>query len=85
MTFDKLDELNYIKDVIQKTTEDIGNLEEYGNYDTLQVIGRIDGEGLDQSDVLLTIDGNYYPGLIDIIIKYVSDKRKEAIKDFEEA
>lgn len=84
MTFDKLNELNAIKDAIHKMTEDIDNLDEFGNYHTIQIIGRIDGERLDQSDVLLTIDGNYYPGLIEIIRKYIVDKRKEAIKDFEE-
>lgn len=85
MTFDKLNELNAIKDVIQTMTEDIDNLDEFGNYHTIQIIGRIDGEALNQADVLLTINGDYYPGLIEIIRKYVADKRKEAIKDFEEA
>lgn len=85
MTFDKLNELNAIKDAIQKMTEGIDNLDGFGNYHTIQIIGRIDGERLDQSDVLLTIDGDYYPGLIEIIRKYIIDKRNEAIKDFEEA
>lgn len=85
MTFDKLNELNAMKDAIQKMTEDIDNLDEFGNYHTIQIIGRIDGERLDQADVLLTIDGDYYPGLIEIIRKYIVDKRKEALKNFEEA
>lgn len=85
MTFDKLNELNAIKDAIQKMTEDLDNLDESGNYNTIQIIGRINGEKLDQADVLLTIDGDYYPGLIEIIRKFVVNKRKEAIKDFEEA
>ena len=85
MTFDKLNELNAIKDAIQNMTEDIDNLDEFGNYHTIQIIGRINGEGLNQADVLLTIDGDYYPGLMEIIRKYVAQKRQEAIKDFEEA
>lgn len=85
MTFDKLNELNAMKDVIQQITDDIDNLDGFGNYHTIQIIGRIDGERLDQAEVLLTIDGDYYPGLIEIIRKYIVDKRKEVIKDFEEA
>lgn len=85
MTFDKLNELNAMKDVIQNMTEDIDNLDESGNYNTIQIIGRIDGESLDQADVLLTIDGDYYPGLIEVIRKFVVNKRKKVIKDFEEA
>ena len=85
MTFDKLNELNAMKDVIQQMTDDIDNLDEFGNYHTIQIIGRIDGERLGDAEVLLTIDGDYYPGLIEIIRKYIVDKRKEVIKDFEEA
>lgn len=85
MTFDKLNELNAIKDAIQNMTEDIDNLDEFGNYHTIQIIGRINGESLDQADVLLTVDGDYYPGLIEIIRKFIVNKREEAIKDFEEA
>ena len=83
MTFDKLNELNAIKDAIQKMTEDIDNLEEFGNYNTIQIIGRIDGEGLDQADVLLDLSD--YPELNEIIRDFVAKKRQEAIKDFEEA
>lgn len=43
MTFDKLNELNAMKDVIQNMTEDIDNLDEFGNYHTIQIIGRING------------------------------------------
>ena len=85
MTFDKLNELNAMKDTIRQMTDDVDNLDEFVNYHTIQIIGRIDGERLDQAEVLLTIDGDYYPGLIEIIRKYIVDKRKEAIKDFEEA
>lgn len=85
MTFDKLNELNAMKDVIQNMTEDIDNLDESGNYNTIQIIGHIDGESLDRADVLLTIDGDYYPGLIKVIRKFVVNKRKKVIKDFEEA
>lgn len=84
MTFDKLNELNAMKDVIQNMTEDIDNLDEFGNYHTIQIIGRINGESLDQADVLLTIDSDYYPGLIEIIRKFIVNKREEVIKDFEE-
>lgn len=85
MTFDKLNELNAIKDTIQKMTEDIDKLDTFADYHTIQIIGRGNGEFLDRADVLLDIDGDYYPGLIEIIRKYIIDKRKEAIKDFEEA
>ena len=85
MTFDKLNELNAMRDTIQQMTLDIDNLDEFGNYHTIQIIGRIDGERLEFAEVLLTIDGDYYPGLIEIIRKYIVDKRNEVIKDFEEA
>lgn len=85
MTFDKLNELNAMKDTIRQMTDDVDNLDEFVNYHTIQIIGRINGERLDQAEVLLTIDGDYYPGLIEIIRKYIVDKRKEVIKDFEEA
>lgn len=85
MTFDKLNELNAMKDAIQKITEDLYRVDDFDNYHRIQIIGRIDGEKLDQADVLLDIDGDYYPGLIEIIRKYIVDKREEAIKDFEEA
>lgn len=85
MTFDKLNELNNMKDVIQQMTDDIDNLDEFVNYHTIQIIGRINGERLSEAEVLLTIDGDYYPGLIEIIRKYIVDKRKETIKNFEEA
>lgn len=84
MTFDKLNELNAMKDTIRQMTDDVDNLDEFVNYHTIQIIGRINGERLDQAEVLLTIDGDYYPGLIEIIRKYIVDKRKEVIKDFEE-
>lgn len=85
MTFDKLNELNAMKDTIRQMTDDVDNLDEFVNYHTIQIIGRINGERLDQAEVLLTIDGDYYPGLIEVIRKYIVDKRKEVIKDFEEA
>lgn len=85
MTFDKLNELNAIKDAIQKMTEDIDGLDAFANYPVIQIIGRNDGETLGRADVLLTIDGDYYPGLVEIIRKYVVQKRKEVIKKFEEA
>lgn len=85
MTFDKLNELNAIKDAIQKMTEDIDNLDRFADYDTIQIIGRAHGELLDQADVLLDVDGDYYPGLIEIIRKFIVNKREEVIKDFEEA
>lgn len=85
MTFDRLNELNAMKDTIRQMTDDVDNLDESGNYHTIQIIGRINGERLDQAEVLLTIDGDYYPGLIEVIRKYIVNKRKEVIKDFEEA
>lgn len=85
MTFDKLNELNAIKDAIQKMTEDIDNLDKSADYHRIQIIGRANGEFLDQADVLLDIDGDYYPGLIEIIKEYVAQERQKAIKDFEEA
>lgn len=85
MTFDKLNELNTMNDAIQKMTEDIDNLDKSADYHRIQIIGRANGEFLNQADILLDIDGDYYPGLIEIIRKYIVDKREEAIKDFEEA
>lgn len=82
MTFDKLNELNAMKDVIQNMTGDIDNLDEFGNYHTIQIIGRIYGR---EAEVSLTIDGDYYPDLIKVIRKYIVDKRKEVINAFEEA
>ena len=83
MTFDKLNELNAIKDAIQKTTEDLYRVDDFDNYHRVQIIGRIDGEKLDQADVLL--DLNDYPELMKIIKEYVAQERLIAIKDFEEA
>ena len=83
MTFDKLNELNAIKDVIQKTTEDINRIDDFDNYHRLEIIGRVHGETLDQADVLLDLSD--YPELLKNIKKYVARKRQEAIKDFEEA
>ena len=83
MTFDKLNELNAIKDRIQKITEDLYKVDDFDNYHRIQIIGRIDGEKLDQADVLL--DLNDYPELMKIIKEYVAQERLLAIKDFEEA
>ena len=83
MTFDKLNELNAIKDAIQKMTEDLNRIDDSDNYHRIQIIGRIDGETLDQADVLL--DLNDYPELLKIIKEYVAQERLLAIKDFEEA
>lgn len=83
MTFDKLNELNAIKDAIQKMTEDLDRVDDFDNYHMVQIIGRVDGETLDQADVLL--DLNDYPELLKIIKKHVAKERLQAIKDFEEA
>jgi len=83
MTFDKLNELNAMKDAIQKITEDLYRVDDFDNYHRIQIIGRIDGEKLDQADVLL--DLNDYPELMKIIKEYVAQERLIAIKDFEEA
>lgn len=83
MTFDKLNELNAIKDAIQKMTEDLFRVDDFDNYHQIQIIGRINGETLNQADVLL--DLNDYPELMTIIKEHVAQKRQEAIKDFEEA
>lgn len=83
MTFDKLNELNAIRDAIQKMTEDLDRVDDFDNYHRIQIIGRIDGETLNQADVLL--DLNNYPELLTVIKEYVAQKRQEAIKDFEEA
>lgn len=83
MTFDKLNELNAMKDTIQKTTEDLDRIDDFDNYHRVQIIGRIDGEGLDQADVLL--DLNDYPQLMKNIRAYVAEERLMAINDFEEA
>lgn len=83
MTFDKLNELNAIKDAIQKMTEDIDRIDDFDNYHRLEIIGRVNGEKLDQADVLL--DLNDYPELLKIIKDHVEVKRILAIKDFEEA
>lgn len=83
MTFDKLNELNAIKDAIQKMTEDLDRVDDFDNYHRVQIIGRIDGETLDQTDVLL--DLNDYPELMKIIKEYVAQERLLAINDFEEA
>lgn len=83
MTFDKLNELNAIKDSIQKMTEDLDRVDDFDNYHRVQIIGRIDGETLNQADVLL--DLNDYPELMKIIKEYVAQERLLVIKDFEEA
>lgn len=83
MTFDKLNELNAIKDAIQKITEDIDRIDDFDNYHRVQIIGRIDGEKLDQADVLM--DLNDYPQLMKNIKQYVAEERLIAIKKFEEA
>lgn len=83
MTFDKLNELNAIKDAIQKMTEDLYRVDDFDNYHRIQIIGRINGETLNQADVLL--DLNDYPELLKIIKEYVAQERSLAIKDFEEA
>ena len=83
MTFDKLNELNAMKDAIQKITEDLYKVDDFDNYHRLEIIGRVDGETLDQADVLL--DLNDYPELLKIIKEHVAQKRLLAIKDFEEA
>lgn len=83
MTFDKLNELNAIKDRIQKITEDLDRVDDFYNYHRVQIIGRINGETLSQADVLL--DLNDYPELLKIIREYVAQEHTFAIKDFEEA
>lgn len=83
MTFDKLNELNAIKDAIQKMTEDLDRVDNFDNYHGIQIIGRFDGEKLDQADILL--DLNDYPELMKIIKEYVAQERLLAIENFEEA
>lgn len=83
MTFDKLNELNAMKDAIQKITEDLYRVDDFDNYHVVQIIGRIHGETLNQADVLL--DLNDYPELMKIIKEYVAQEHTFAIKDFEEA
>ena len=83
MTFDKLNELNAINDAIQKMTEDLDRIDDFDNYHRIQIIGRINGETLNQADVLL--DLNDYPELMKIIKEYVAQERLIAIEDFEEA
>lgn len=83
MTFDRLNELNAIKDAIQKITEDLYKVDDFDNYHRIEIIGRVNGETLDQADVLLEL--NDYPELLTIVKEYVAQKRQEAIKNFEEA
>lgn len=53
-------------------------------YDMFTLVGRVDGDELGQSDPLLYFDEESHPGLIDLIISYIRERRDRYLKEFEE-
>ena len=84
MTKERLSEINSLKARIERIEEDVKNFADCRlAYDRIEIIGRINGEGLGNADVL--IDLAPYPKLLDMIKEYLDSELKKLNREFEEA
>lgn len=84
MTKERLSEINSLKARIERIEEDVKNFADCRlTYDRIEIIGRINGEGLGNADVL--VDLAPYPKLLDMIKEYLDSELKKLNREFEEA
>jgi len=84
MTKERLSVLNSLKARIERIEKDIENFADCRlDYDRIEIIGRIKGEGLGNADVLLDLAP--YPKLLDMIKEYLDSELKKLNREFEEA
>ena len=83
MTSEKLDELIDLRSEIDDLDRDITELESYGAYSYVQIIGRCQGESLQSADCLCDI--HRHKDLMELILNYLRNRRDELRKKFEEA
>jgi len=84
MTKERLSVINSLKARIEALEEDIENFDDCRlSYDRVEVIGRINGEGLGNADVLLDLAP--YPKLMDMIKEYLDSELEKLNREFEEA
>ena len=53
-------------------------------YDMFTLVGRVAQDELGDSDPLLYFDEESHPGLLDLIISYIRERRDRYLKEFEE-
>lgn len=84
MTKERLSEINGLKARIEGLEEDIENFADCRlAYDRVEIIGRINGEGLGNADVLLNLAP--YPKLMDMIKEYLDSELEKLNREFKEA
>lgn len=84
MTKERLSEINSLKAHIEELDADIENFADCRLvYDRVEVIGRINGEGLGNADVLINLA--LYPKLMDMIKEYLDSELEKLNREFEEA
>lgn len=84
MTKEQLSVINSLKVRIDQLEEDIKDLADCRiSYDRVEIIGRINGEGLGNADILLNLA--LYPKLIDMIKEYLDSELEKLNREFEEA
>lgn len=83
MTNERLNELIDLRSEIDDLERDINELESYGAYDYVQIIGRCQGESLQSADCLCDI--HRHKDLMELILNYLKTRREELVKKWEEA
>lgn len=53
-------------------------------YDMFTLVGRVADDELGDSDPLLYFDEESHPGLLDLIVSYIRERRDRYLKEFEE-
>ncbi|MBR5299023.1 MAG: hypothetical protein IKU36_02100 [Bacteroidales bacterium] len=83
MTSERLNELIDLRAEIEDLNRDIKELESYGAYTYVQIIGRCQGESLQSADCLCDI--HRHKDLMELILNYLKTRRDELVKKWEEA
>ena len=83
MTNERLNELIDLRSEIEDLERDINELEGYGSYNYVQIIGRCQGESLQSADCLCDI--HKHKDLMELILNHLRNRRAELRKKFEEA
>lgn len=83
MTSERLNELIDLRSEIEDLERDINELEGYGTYTYVQIIGRCQGESLQSADCLCDI--HRHKDLMELILNYLRNRRDELLKKWEEA
>lgn len=84
MTKERLAIINSLKARIEMIEEDIKQIDDcLLCYHRIEIVGRMNGEGLGDADVLLDLAP--YPKLLDMIKDYLDSELKNLNREFEEA